>query len=83
MIFESFGLTNRFFVAGLPEERLDTSVHLIIEGELSTEIINRLTQHFESALSKYQNPKSIRWVKKFAETATQKIDRNKTIQSLE
>ncbi|NOS91125.1 MAG: AMP-binding protein [Cyclobacteriaceae bacterium] len=83
LIFESLGLTNRFFIAGLPDERLGTSVHLIVEGELSVETQNSITHQIESSLSKYEIPKSIRWVKRFVETATQKIDRKKTILSLE
>ncbi len=83
LIFDSLGLTNRFFIAGLPNERLGTSVHLIVEGERSVEIQNQIIQHCESTLSKYENPKSIRWVRNFAETATQKVDRKKTIRLLE
>ncbi|MCE2995569.1 MAG: AMP-binding protein [Cyclobacteriaceae bacterium] len=83
LVFELLGLTNRFFIAGLPDGRLGTSVHLIIEGELTVETQNSITHQIESALSKYEIPKSIRWVRNFVETATQKVDRKKTILSLE
>lgn len=83
LIFDSLGLTNRFFIAGLPDERLGTSVHLIVEGEQLAEIQNQIIQHSASSLNKFENPKSIRWVRNFAETATQKVDRKKTIQLLE
>ncbi len=83
LIFDLLGLTNRFFIAGLPDEQLGTSVHLILEGERLVEIQNQIIQHCKSTLSKYENPKSIRWVRNFAETATQKVDRKKTIRLLE
>jgi len=83
LVFDSLEFKNRFFIAGLPDERLGTSVHLIVEGELSVETQNSITHQIESVLSKYEIPKSIRLVKKFSETATQKIDRKKAIFSIE
>jgi O-succinylbenzoic acid--CoA ligase len=82
LIFESLGLTNRFFIAGLPDERLGTSVDLIVEGGLSDEIKNSIEEKWSVLLTRFEVPKSIRLTSQFTETATQKIDRKKTIQLL-
>jgi O-succinylbenzoic acid--CoA ligase len=80
LIFDSLGLANRFFIAGLPDADFGTSVHLIVEGEPSVDVQNLLESKWSPFLTKYETPKSIRWVKTFAETATQKVDRKRTLQ---
>lgn len=83
LIFESLGLSNQFFVAGLPDEKLGTSVHLIVEGELSDEMQLTIAGRWSSFLTRYEVPKSMRLVKQFVRTTTQKVDRTKTIQLFE
>ncbi len=83
LVFESLGLSNLFFIAGLPDEKFGTSVHLIVEGDLSDEMQNTIAEKWSSFLTRYEVPKSIRLVNQFTKTTTQKVDRKKTIQWLE
>ena len=62
----------RYFITGIPDEKLGQKVVLIIEGE-EKEI------NFDT-LNKYEKPKEIFFVSKFVETHTGKIDRIKSLQ---
>jgi o-succinylbenzoate---CoA ligase len=68
-------INNRFFIAGIPDEKLGERVALFIEGD-SFEIQDFL---FEPLL-KYEKPKSVFFIPKFIETETGKIKRKETIQ---
>jgi O-succinylbenzoic acid--CoA ligase len=76
-------ISQRFFVAGIPDERLGQKLLLIVE--LETTNISNFEQLFSDkiqnldALSKYEKPKEIRFVNAFVETDTKKIQRNKTL----
>ncbi|QNM86857.1 AMP-binding protein [Polaribacter pectinis] len=66
-------IENRFFVAGIPDEKLGEKLILIIEGK-------EQKISFEDAnLSKYETPKQIYFIDKFVETETKKIQRTKTL----
>lgn len=66
-------ISQRFFVAGQPDEVLGEKLILIIEGA-------KTALNFSSLeLSKYEVPKEVFFVEKFALTETQKIQRQKTI----
>tara|TARA_R110001592_G_scaffold8511_6_gene46439 strand:+ start:1723 stop:2814 length:1092 start_codon:yes stop_codon:yes gene_type:complete len=76
-------ITNRFFVAGIPDEKLGEKLVLIIELESSkvsnyksvlSEEIKKIT-----SLSKFEIPKNIYFIDKFLETGTKKIQRRKTL----
>jgi O-succinylbenzoic acid--CoA ligase len=66
-------IKQRFFVAGIPDEKLGEKLILLVEGNLQK--IN-FTQ---TNLSKYEIPKDIYFVEVFVETETKKIQRNKTL----
>jgi o-succinylbenzoate---CoA ligase len=68
-------INNRFFIAGIPDEKLGERVAIFIEGDAF--IISDLV--FES-LQKYEKPKSVFFIPKFIETETGKIKRKETIQ---
>lgn len=75
-IFDSLTISNRFFVAGPPDEKLGQHVVVVFEGksldyELQQEILSKAAQH----LTKYEVPKGFRFLEKFFETATGKINR--------
>jgi O-succinylbenzoic acid--CoA ligase len=79
-IFGNLNVKKRFFVTGLPHPELGESVVLIVEGSpLPDQTENHLTQFLQHSLSKYERPKSIRYVPSFAETPTGKIDKRLTL----
>jgi o-succinylbenzoate---CoA ligase len=83
VIFNDLHLPNRFFIAGVPDEKLGTKVMLIIEGgSFSGSEIIELQSRFRVALPKYEIPKEIRFVFSFTQTETQKINRKKTLELL-
>lgn len=71
-------ISQRFFVAGVPDKMLGQKLVLLIEGELAP---TNLQEQIASltTLSKYQIPKNIYLVPKFLETKNGKIDRFKTL----
>lgn len=80
VIFSEMNLTNRFFVAGLTDELLGKSVTLFIEGkEWSKETEALIQQKLKSSLTRYERPKSIRYVPQFTETETGKINQLQTV----
>lgn len=76
-------IENRFFVAGIPDEKLGEKLVLIIELEskkakdFKVFLQNRIKNL--SILTKFEIPKEIYFVDAFVETATKKIQRNKTL----
>ena len=71
-------LSNRFFVAGLPDEKLSQKLVLVIEGEIDDELLIKKMDTL-SSLGKYEIPKAIYKLPKFLETATGKILRMENI----
>ena len=66
-------IAQRFFVAGIPDEKLGEKLILIIEGgSISIDIQ-------KANLSRFEIPKEIYFVDNFIETATKKIQRKKTL----
>ncbi|MEO1011866.1 MAG: AMP-binding protein [Bacteroidota bacterium] len=74
-------LDTRFFIAGLPDPDLGQKAVLVIEGETDRE---QLKQRMASShsLDKFEIPRAIYTVPRFAETRTGKIHRKKTLDSL-
>jgi len=70
-------ISARFFIASEPNEVLGNQVVLVVEttdNKLDTSIFNELDS--------YEKPKKIYTIPKFIETATGKIQRNKTLENL-
>jgi len=67
----------RFFVAGMKDEDLGEKLVLVIEGEQQN-----LDDTIFKKLDKYERPKEIFYVTKFAETENGKIKRNEILESL-
>ncbi len=67
--------TNRFFVAGLPDEKLGNKLVLVVEGTIPNSIIETL----KAKLPRYKNPKMVCAIEKFIETPTGKINRKETL----
>jgi o-succinylbenzoate---CoA ligase len=75
------GLPNLFFITGLPDSALGETVTLIVEGEnLSPNLEQNLRERLLKTLSRYEIPKSIRYVAKFIQTDTGKINKPKTVE---
>lgn len=75
-VFNKLELTNRFFIAGQPDEKLGQKVTLFIEGEMFNSVI--IKENMNEVLSKYECPKEIHFVLKFAETGSGKLNRKET-----
>tara|TARA_B110000503_G_scaffold137444_1_gene221649 strand:+ start:227 stop:1282 length:1056 start_codon:yes stop_codon:yes gene_type:complete len=69
-------ITNRFFVAGISDEKLGEKLVLIVEGE------KQAINYKSLVLSKFETPKEIYFLEQFVETPTKKIQRKKTLDLL-
>jgi len=67
-------ISQRFFIASIPDDELGEKVVLVIEGE-KRELVDSI---YES-LDKYEKPKEIIFIPKFLDTATGKILRKETL----
>ncbi|MBK5279425.1 MAG: hypothetical protein JJE09_11245, partial [Bacteroidia bacterium] len=78
-IFDSLELTNRFFVAGLPDEKLTQRVALIVEGLLFTKIIKDLVEEqLKAKINTFERPKEFIFIHQFIQT-NGKIKRKDTL----
>ncbi|GHN03242.1 O-succinylbenzoic acid--CoA ligase [Cytophagales bacterium WSM2-2] len=69
----------RFFVAGLPDEKMGQRVVTIVEGLPDQWPSDKIMSDIVSNLTKYELPKEVKFVPKFIETPTGKINRAQTI----
>jgi len=72
-------IENRFFVAGLPDEKLGQRMVLVVEGEIDQETLFGKIKAI-SKLEKFEIPKRIFALPRFSETANGKILRKETLQ---
>ncbi len=70
-------ISNRFYVTGVPDQKLGEKLILLVEGEKNDVISNEVRNLL--GLTKYEIPKEIYFVDKFIETETKKIQRKKTL----
>jgi O-succinylbenzoic acid--CoA ligase len=70
-------ISERFFVAGIPDRVLGEKLILVVEGITTGEVEESLSEL--KNLSKYEKPKAIYFVESFIETETKKIQRKKTL----
>ncbi|MBD2768643.1 AMP-binding protein [Hymenobacter sp. BT664] len=77
------GESRRCFVAGQPDERLGQAVTAFIEGPaLSSDREQQLQGLLAQRLSRYEQPRHLRYVPAFQTTATGKLNRLATLRSL-
>jgi O-succinylbenzoic acid--CoA ligase len=71
----------RYFVAGLPDERLGQTVTLVVEhaGALAPDTTRQVLATLRAALDRFAAPRQVVTVARFAETPTGKIDRVKSL----
>jgi len=76
-------ISTRFFITSIPDKKLENKVVLIIENEeWRKEKIETLKLRLKQVLTKFERPKNIYFLAKFAETPTNKIQRNRTKEKL-
>lgn len=71
-------LSNRFFVAGIPDEKLGQKLVLIVEGEIDSNELIRILDEFV-ALERFEIPKNIYALPEFVTTDTGKIRRKENL----
>jgi o-succinylbenzoate---CoA ligase len=81
-IFAEQQLSNRFFLAGLPDEKWGQKVALMVEGSIEENAKRKLEETLKLKLSKFEIPKSIQFIEKFSETENGKVNRKSTIASI-
>jgi O-succinylbenzoic acid--CoA ligase len=79
-ILDSFEIKHRFFITGLPHEKLGSKVTAVFEGipfnkEIQEEILFEAAQN----LNKYELPREFVFVPQFKQTTTGKINRAATL----
>lgn len=79
-VFSEWTISNRFFVAGLPDDKLGEKLCLFIEGKFDFSFQDLVT-HLQSTLSKYEIPKEICELERFVQTPTEKVKRKECIQT--
>ncbi|MEJ6675756.1 MAG: AMP-binding protein [Polaribacter sp.] len=76
-------IRQRFFVAGIKDEKLGEKLVLLIEsaGDKSIKLTDQLNSEMKNSklFSKFEIPKEIHFIDRFAETETKKIQRKKTL----
>lgn len=79
-ILHQCGVENRFFISGLPDANLGQRICLVIESSpMHTSDLDQLRKEMKTNLAKYEVPKEIRFIEKFVQTETGKVNRLKTI----
>jgi O-succinylbenzoic acid--CoA ligase len=75
-------ISSRFFIAGISDKKLGQKLVLVVEGEINKA---SLFQEIKSirGLQKFEVPKEIYQIPEFYETDTGKIQRKKTLTSVD
>jgi len=81
LLFE-LKIKNSFFTAGIPDDYWGQKLVLLIEGQISASIFESLKESLAKNLNKYNQPKEIIFCTNFVYTATSKINRNASLQSV-
>ena len=69
-------LTERFYITSASDERLGQRIVLVIEGKPYNELaMEQLQEGLSQLLSRYEQPREVRFVEKFAETSSGKVKR--------
>ncbi|MFS4469215.1 AMP-binding protein [Maribacter sp. 2210JD10-5] len=74
-------IRNRFFVAGVQDDMFGEKLILLVEGQKESDLLEKIKA--SKKLSKYELPKEIFFLAQFKETDTGKVNRSKTIKTLQ
>jgi O-succinylbenzoic acid--CoA ligase len=81
-IFTETGLSNRFFIQGLPDETFGQKVVLVIEASDTFAVqLERIIPLIASSLPPYERPREVLITQGFALTESGKINRVKTVEN--
>ncbi len=76
-------LSQRFFMAGVPDVQLGQKLIMVIEGPaLNHPQLEQLRNHLQTILTRYELPRNIYSVTRLEETATHKVNRLATLKKL-
>jgi O-succinylbenzoic acid--CoA ligase len=79
-IFDSFKITNRFFVCGLPDEKLSQKIGLIVEGSsFPGELQWKIEKELEEKIGRFEKPKELKFISNFIQTENGKVKRAETL----
>lgn len=82
-ILREAGFTGRFFVCGLPDDRLGQRISVVLEGKpLSTNRLDTVRKTAGEKLSRFDVPRQWNFFEEFPETPTGKIDKKRVEQRL-
>ncbi|MEX2336535.1 MAG: AMP-binding protein [Fulvivirga sp.] len=79
LVFGQLNIPNRFFIAGLPDERLGEKIVLAIEAPKPLPQESLIMEMLKKQLSLYELPKEVIYISEFKETATGKMNRRQTL----
>lgn len=83
VVLDHLDITNRFFVAALPDTLLGESVNLFFEGiPFQKEMEDMIQKKIKETVNRFERPKSIQYLSAFVNTDTGKINKGKTIASM-
>jgi len=83
VLLDKLKISNRFFVAALPDVVLGESVNLFVEGSrFPTDMEDLIQNKLREVLNKFEVPKAIKYVSEFINTDTGKINKIRTIAML-
>lgn len=66
-----------YAISSVPDKQLGEKIILLIEGAVDEKIKSTITTHCTKLLSKYEQPKEIRFIEKLPRTKNGKIDRKR------
>lgn len=75
-------MENRFFIAGAKDDTLGEKIIIVIEGDAKVVSAGFIQDVCAERLGKYEVPKNIYFVDKFAETVSGKVSRIETLKKL-
>ncbi|KAA6436868.1 AMP-binding protein [Dyadobacter flavalbus] len=81
-VFYNLNIPNPFFAWFRPDEKLGQMLILIIEGTIAAITPEMLLAEIRKQNSAYETPKHVYFVDQFTRTATDKVDKRRTVQSL-
>lgn len=73
-------MEERFFITSLPDEKLGEKVVLFVESSQKSDMLQRIKS--SDVLDKYEIPKEVYFISKFAETASGKINKKATVNKI-
>lgn len=82
-VLRQLGISCRYFVSAVPDEQLNESVALVLEGSpLPAFVEHEMKELFSARLDKYELPRQFLYAAHFEETDSLKIDKRGTLKML-